>query len=166
MIKSIFFIGVLFYTVALESEETVDNSSTESLISQVFTEKSSQKVKKTADSKNEDKKPAKTEDVKEDKKTANKDSAQKGKRQVAGTAYSCSELWTDEFSAGYVQVGAKCSPGDSLCLAFFHIARNYCEEDHLIRYYCDPKQPSLFSTEKIKCEKSCEFSGLSGVCIK
>ena len=98
------------------------------------------------------------------KNLKNKKSRQK--RQVAGMAYNCSEFWTDEFSVGYVQVGSRCSSDDGLCVAFFHVARNYCEEDHLVRYYCDPKQPSLFSTEKIKCKKSCEFSGLSGACIK
>ena len=90
----------------------------------------------------------------------------KNKRKVAGMAYQCSEIWTDEFSFGYIQVGSKCDSDENLCLAHFYIARNYCEEGSLVRHYCDPKQPSLYSTEKIPCEKSCEFSGLSGLCIK
>ena len=151
------FIGLLFQTAALKFEETADSSAKGSLVFQTTAEEGSQKAEKSADS---------TKDVEKNKKTVNKKSAQKDKRQIAGTAYNCSEFWTDEFSIGYVQVGTKCSSEDSLCLAFFHIARNYCEEGNLIRYYCDPKQPSLFSTEKIKCEKSCEFSGLSGSCVK
>ncbi|MDE0092519.1 MAG: hypothetical protein OXN83_04450 [Oligoflexia bacterium] len=108
------------------------------------------------------KKPA----VKETEKKKDEDSKQTDARKVASVPYSCSEVWTDEFSFGYVKVGATCSSEDSLCFAFFHIARNYCEGDILIRHYCDPKQPSLVATEKIECKKSCEFSGLSGVCVK
>ena len=158
--------GGLFHTAVLGSKGTADNSAK----GQASVEESRQKAEKRVSSKVEDvkegTKTAQAGSVKESQKTANKDSESKDKRQIAGTAYNCSEFWTNEFSAGYIQVGAKCASEDSLCLAFFHVARNYCEESHLIRYYCDPKQPSLFSTEKIKCEKSCEFSGLSGVCVK
>ena len=106
--------------------------------------------------------------VKKDSAPVDKQADKKtGKRKVAGEqAYNCSEFWTDEFSYGYVQVGSKCSSDSSFCFAFFHIHRNYCEGDNLIRHYCDPKQPSLVSTETIKCKKSCEFSGLSGTCVK
>ena len=111
---------------------------------------------------------AKNKNHKENKKmVTDKIVNQDNQRQVASeTAYSCTEFWTDEFSAGYIQLGSNCSPDENLCLAFFHIERNYCEGDYLIRYYCDPKQPALFSTEKIKCKKSCGFSGLSDTCLK
>ena len=95
-----------------------------------------------------------------------KQAKQEDKRKIAGMAHKCSEYWTDEFSFGYVTVGATCPPEENLCFAFFHVERNYCEGNTLIRHYCDPKQPSLISTEKIICKKSCEFSDLSGVCVK
>ena len=126
------------------------------------------KEPESAKLKNEKEAIAKNKNHKENKKmVTDKIVNQDNQRQVASeTAYSCTEFWTDEFSAGYIQLGSNCSPDENLCLAFFHIERNYCEGDHLIRYYCDPKQPALFSTEKIKCKKSCGFSGLSDTCLK
>ena len=125
------------------------------------------KTSKNSDSK--ENKTSKNSDSKENKKTDDKKKPKETeKRKVAGEepAYKCSEFWTDEFSYGYVQLGVKCSTKSSFCISFLHIERNYCEGDDLIRYYCDPNQPALFSTEIIKCKKSCEFSGLSGTCVK
>lgn len=80
------------------------------------------------------------------------------------SAYSCSEFSEDEFSVGYIKLGYGCDSSEDFCISFFHIERNRCHGDELIFYFCDPKQQSLFSTKKIKCEKGCEFSGLSAVC--
>ena len=87
------------------------------------------------------------------------------KRKVAN-AYNCSEYWSDEYTFGYIQVGVGCSSKDNLCIAFYHIERNQCENGDLIRYYCDPRVESLYSTKKIKCDKGCQFAGLSATCIK
>ena len=167
MIKSVqsilllFFIGALFQAVALQSEETSSSS-----IKSEKLKENPKNVEKSIEFEAKENKSAQIKDKKKSRSVFGKKTDRKNKRKVAGMAYQCSETWTDEFSFGYIQVGSKCDSNESLCLAHFYIARNYCEEGALIRYYCDPKQPSLFSTEKIKCEKSCEFSGLSGACIR
>lgn len=82
------------------------------------------------------------------------------------TAYSCTEHFQDKYSAGYIQIGYGCDPLEELCIAYFHIQRNRCDAEYLIRYFCDPQKESLFSSKRIKCDKTCEFKGLSGVCVK
>ena len=90
------------------------------------------------------------------------------KKPVSGESatYDCSEVWTDKFSPGYIQLGSKCNPKQDVCIAFFHVERNYCEGDKLIRLYCDPTKPSMYSEEKIICEKGCGLIDYYSACIK
>ena len=156
----LFFVGALFQVGALSTASESKPALQSQKLSKSETKDKQDNTETKADL-------AKIDNKQENEKKAGKIANQEDKRQVASEpAYSCTEYWTDEFSNGYIQLGIKCSAEDSLCVAFFHIARNHCEKGNLIRYYCDPKQPSLFSTEKIKCEKSCESSGLSDVCVK
>ena len=157
----LFLLGVPFQVSFAESKKRSAEPHQRAMAVKNLTVENSQKAKTDSANSLNSKKKAKGEEESVDNKNINK----QGKRQIAGTAYNCSEVWTDEFSFGYIKVGTKCSTEENLCLAFFHVARNYCEGDSLVRYYCDPKQPSLFSTEKISCKNSCEFSGLSGVCV-
>ena len=149
--KSISFILSLFFTGVVLKVSAVDSQ-----YSMFF----SQKIFQAENTKGES-----LIKAKEHKESGSKS---KNKRQVAGgsMAYNCSQVWTNEFSSGYVQVGSKCNSDTDFCLAFFHIERNYCEGDKLIRFYCDPKQLALYSKETIKCAKGCEFAELSGACIK
>ena len=80
--------------------------------------------------------------------------------------YGCSEVWTDKFSLGYVELGTKCNPGEEFCIAFFHIERNYCDGDELVRFYCDLTKPLMYSEEKILCEKGCGLIDYYSACIK
>lgn len=101
------------------------------------------------------------------KKKLKTSATSKKKRQLANTpAYSCSETFKDKYSTGYIQVGYNCDTTEDFCIAFFHIERNRCKGDDLIRYYCDPEKESLFSSKSIPCSKGCEFIGLSGTCKK
>ena len=91
----------------------------------------------------------------------------KEKRKLANQkTYSCLDTFTDKHSTGYIQLGYGCDSNKDLCIALYHIERNRCEGDSLIRYYCDPKKESLFSVKKIKCSQGCHFQGLSGSCIQ
>ena len=95
------------------------------------------------------------------KKTAKKNKTAKiRKREPANTAYNCSEHFKDEYSIGFVQLGYDCDPKETLCISFHHTERNRCRNGELTRYYCDPKQESLFSSEPIKCPEDCDSSGL------
>ena len=166
-ILTLFFIGFLFQLGFLSTEIESQQSINSKKLSQPDNSKDKDNKMEKSKSSEVKKEGDKLAENKNKKAVANKTANKKKKRQVASKiAYSCTEFGTDKFSPGYIQLGAKCSSDDNLCLSFFHVERNYCEGDYLIRYYCAPNQPSLFSTEKIKCKKSCEFSGLSGVCIK
>lgn len=154
LILSLFFIGASPKISAVESQYSMP------FLQKTFLAKNAENLIKSKIEKKISK-PKKEIQKKPDSKT-------KKKRAVAGEAmaYTCSEVGSDEFSFGYVQVGSKCAPDANFCLAFSHVERNYCEGDKLIRFYCDPKQFALYSKEKIKCEKGCEFKSMSGSCIK
>ncbi|MCY4321485.1 MAG: hypothetical protein OXC37_03650 [Bdellovibrionaceae bacterium] len=99
----------------------------------------------------------------------NSSSQQDNERKVSSSesvSYSCTEVWTDKFSFGYVQVGSTCDPDKTVCIAFFQIERNYCEGDKLVRFYCDPKSRDMYAEEKITCEKGCGTIDYSSACIK
>ena len=95
------------------------------------------------------------------KKTAKKNTTAKTKkREPANIAYNCSEHFKDKYSIGFVQLGYECDPKETLCISFHHTERNSCQEGELTRYYCNPKQESLFSSKKIKCPEGCDPSRL------
>lgn len=158
---------MLFQAKAVQLDKRAKNSVKKEKFIKIneFKAAETESESKTAEKK-ETAKSVKAGGEKDKKQDRVKKSAQKEKRQVAGSSYQCDEVWTDEFSFGYVQVGSQCNSDEDLCLAFFHVSRNFCKGSYLIRHYCDPKQASLYSTEQIKCENSCKFSGLSGVCVK
>ena len=76
----------------------------------------------------------------------------------------CYSSQGDEFSPGYVQVGNKCDPNETLCLGFNSTFRNFCKEGKkiLVKYSCDPKTEDFVFSKEIQCEKACR----SGACIR
>ena len=134
----------------------------------IFAEDKQKLIPPSKNTKKTDKIKVKRQNTKKLRKMTTLSTASAGlERQPANeTTYSCSETFQNKYSTGYIQIGYGCHAEENLCIAFYHIERNRCEGDHLIRYYCEPKRERLFSFKKIKCPKGCHFSGLSGACKK
>ena len=81
----------------------------------------------------------------------------KSTRQISQfSSVKCLDYFNTKYEIGYVKfLIVPCEPNSNLCMSYSEFLRNQCENNQLIRYYCNSESEEGYSDEIIPCEKGC-----------